>query len=87
MAREGRALNAIQRQLGHYNLGVTWVCLRASTPPRSWPAVGQQPTLPWQSYQDDGKGGEVVYGGKSLGAAPGNSGEGWTSETFSGWLK
>jgi hypothetical protein len=53
----------------------------------SKPGVGQQPTVPWQTYQDDAKGGEVVYGGKALGAAPVDSGEGWTSETFASWLR
>ncbi len=52
----------------------------------SKPGVGQQPTIPWQTYQTDAKGGEVVYGGKPLGSAPANSGEGWTSPTFAGWL-
>ncbi len=49
--------------------------------------VGQQPTIPWQTYQNDAAGGAVSYGGTPLGAAPANSGEGWTSETFAGWLK
>jgi hypothetical protein len=53
----------------------------------SQPAVGQQPTLPWQSYQDDRAGGAAVYGGQPLGPAPAGSGEGWTSAAFSGWLK
>ncbi len=48
--------------------------------------VGQQNTIPWQTYQNDAKGGEVVYGGKSLGPAPVDSGEGWTSPAFAGWL-
>ncbi len=52
----------------------------------SKPGVGQQKTIPWQTYQNDGKGGVVVYGGKALGKAPPNSGEGWTSEAFAGWL-
>jgi Tannase-like family of unknown function (DUF6351) len=52
----------------------------------SEPGVGQQPTIPWQTYQNDSKGGEVLYGGKPLGAAPADSGEGWTSSTFAGWL-
>jgi hypothetical protein len=51
------------------------------------PGVGQQPTIPWQTYQDDTAGGSVVYGGKPLGKAPADSGEGWTSEAFAGWLK
>ena len=28
-----------------------------------------------------------MYGGKPLGKAPANSGEGWTSKAFAGWLK
>ncbi|MFL5911408.1 MAG: DUF6351 family protein [Gaiellaceae bacterium] len=36
----------------------------------SKPGVDQQPTIPWQTYQDDGAGGAVVYGGRPLGPAP-----------------
>ena len=32
-------------------------------------------------------GSSALYGGKPLGEAPANSGEGWTSATFAGWLK
>ena len=53
----------------------------------SKPGVDQQHTIPWQTYQNDSAGGSVIYGGKALGATPLNSGEGWTSATFSGWLK
>jgi hypothetical protein len=53
----------------------------------SKPGVGQQPTLPWQTYQSDAAGGGVIYGGTPLGPAPAGSGEGWTSATFAGWLK
>jgi hypothetical protein len=53
----------------------------------SKPGVGQQPTIPWQTYQSDGEGGSVIYGGKPLGPAPAGSGEGWASPTFAGWLK
>jgi hypothetical protein len=49
--------------------------------------VGQQKTIPWQTYQNDSAGGTVIHGGKALRAAPTNSGEGWTSSTFAGWLK
>jgi hypothetical protein len=49
--------------------------------------VSQTGTVPWQTYQDDSNGGAVIYGGKPLGAAPANSGEGWTSSAFAGWLK
>jgi integrase len=37
LAREGVALNVIQRQLGHANLGTTSIYLQASTPTRSSP--------------------------------------------------
>jgi len=50
-------------------------------------AVDQQPAIAWQTYQDDRPGGAVIYGGKPLGRAPANSGEGWTSPAFAGWLK
>jgi hypothetical protein len=36
----------------------------------SKPGVDQQGTIPWQTYQDDGAGGSVIYGGRSLGDAP-----------------
>jgi hypothetical protein len=49
--------------------------------------VGQQKTIPWQTYQSDPQGGAVIYGGKPLGRAPADSGEGWTSASFAGWLK
>ena len=51
------------------------------------PGVEQQNTVPWQTYQSDAKGESVIYGGKPLGAAPADSGEGWTSESFAEWLK
>jgi hypothetical protein len=53
----------------------------------SKPGVEQRNTVPWRTYQDDTKGGAVIYGGKPLGPAPGGSGEGWTSSAFAGWLK
>jgi hypothetical protein len=49
------------------------------------PGVGQQATIPWMTYQEEDGG--VIYGGKPLGKAPKDSGEGWTSEAFDGWLK
>jgi hypothetical protein len=49
----------------------------------SKPGVEQQDTIPWQTYQSSD--GAVVYGGRSLGAAPERSGGGWTSGVFSGW--
>jgi hypothetical protein len=36
----------------------------------SKPGVDQQATIPWQTYQDDGAGGSVIYGGKPLGNPP-----------------
>jgi hypothetical protein len=51
------------------------------------PGVGQQPTIPWQTYQNDSASGSVLYGGKPLGPAPAGSGEGWASATFAGWLQ
>jgi Tannase-like family of unknown function (DUF6351) len=53
----------------------------------SKPGVSQQATLPWQTYGNDSNGGAVIYGGQPLGPAPANSGEGWTSPAFSGWLR
>src|SRR5436190_13765208 len=53
----------------------------------SKPGVSQQNTVPWRTYQNDGAGGAVVYGGKALGPAPARSGEGWTSASFAGWLE
>jgi hypothetical protein len=68
-----------------------WAILQATFPTGvcdfSKPGVGQQPTLPWQTYQNDGAGGAVLDGGQPLGPAPAGSGEGWTSEAFAGWLK
>lgn len=49
----------------------------------SKPGVSQQPTIPWQTYQD-GKG-AVIYGGTPLPAAPANSGAGWASPAFDLW--
>ena len=45
--------------------------------------VDQQNTIPWMTYQSDATGRHVIYGGRPLGPAPVNSGEGWTSPTFS----
>jgi hypothetical protein len=49
--------------------------------------VSQQNTIRWQTYQDDEHGGAVIYGGKPLGPAPANSGEGWTSSAFAEWVR
>jgi hypothetical protein len=48
--------------------------------------VDQRGTVPWQTYQSNTEGSAVVYGGTALGAAPANSGAGWTSPSFAGWL-
>ena len=44
------------------------------------PGVDQQPTIPWQTYEDGQ--GKVIYGGQALPAPPVNSGEGWASPAF-----
>ncbi len=44
--------------------------------------VNQQPTIPWQTYQDSN--GQVIYGGAPLPAAPVGSGTGWASPAFLG---
>ncbi len=46
----------------------------------SKPGVGQQPTIPWQTYQDSDA--KVIYGGKALPVAPPHSGSGWASPAF-----
>jgi hypothetical protein len=48
------------------------------------PGVDQVDTVPWQTYQDGD--GNVLYGGRPLGAAPPGSGGGWASGAFSSWL-
>jgi hypothetical protein len=50
----------------------------------SKPGVHQQPTIPWQTYQDAS--GHVVYGGQPLGQAPAGSGGGWSDAAFAWWL-
>jgi hypothetical protein len=52
----------------------------------SKPGVDQRGTIPWLTYQSDAAGRHVIYGGRPLGRAPANSGEGWTSPSFAGWL-
>jgi len=47
------------------------------------PGVDQRDTMGWRSYQDAR--GRVVYGGWSLGPAPGGSGQGWASAAFGSW--
>jgi Tannase-like family of unknown function (DUF6351) len=46
----------------------------------SKPGIGQQPTIPWQTYQNAD--GSVIYGGKPLGPAPSGSGGGWMGSVF-----
>jgi hypothetical protein len=53
----------------------------------SKPGVSQKGALPWQTYQSDAGGAAAIYGGRPLGRAPANSGEGWASASFSSWLK
>ena len=36
----------------------------------SSPGADQQRTIPWQTYQDDGAGSGVIYGGRPLGDPP-----------------
>jgi hypothetical protein len=45
--------------------------------------VDQQNAVAWMTYQSDARGQHVIYGGRPLGPAPVNSGEGWASSTFS----
>jgi hypothetical protein len=46
----------------------------------SKPGIGQQPTIPWQTYQSPD--GSVIYGGQPLGPAPAGSGGGWMDPVF-----
>jgi hypothetical protein len=68
-----------------------WAALQKAFPKGvcdfSKPGVSQRATIPWQTYQDDKSAGAVIYGGKPLGPAPSGSGEGWTSGSFSSWLR
>jgi hypothetical protein len=54
--------------------GAQWATIRAIFPDGvcdfSRPGVDQQGTVPWQTYQDDGAGGTVIYGGRQLGPPP-----------------
>jgi hypothetical protein len=51
-----------------------WMRLQAVFPTGvcdfSKPGVDAQPTVPWQTYQDDAAGGAVIYGGTPLGDPP-----------------
>ena len=46
----------------------------------SKPGVNQQPTIPWQTYQD--RNGSVIYGGTALPPPPAGSGIGWSAPAF-----
>ncbi|AXQ29809.1 hypothetical protein D0B54_14495 [Solimonas sp. K1W22B-7] len=46
----------------------------------SLPPVSLQPTIPWQTYQDDK--GRVVYGGRPLPPAPAGVADGWSGAAF-----
>jgi uncharacterized tannase-like protein DUF6351 len=78
------------RRLDYYPIAFTdaqWQQLQQAFPSGvcdwSAPGVDQVGTIPWRSYQDEA--GNVVYGGRSLGAAPTGSGRGWTSDAFGSW--
>jgi hypothetical protein len=82
------------KRLSYYPLTFTnqqWATLQRVFPSGvcDWTdrGVSQQGTVPWLSYQSDAAGHHVVYGGRKLGAAPGGSGNGWTSSVFSVWRK
>jgi hypothetical protein len=47
--------------------------------------VGQQGTVPWQTYAKNN--GKVIYGGRPLGKAPARSGKGWTAKSFRSWTR
>jgi len=68
-----------------------WAALQKAYPTGvcdfSKPGVSQKGTMPWQTYQSDAAGESVIYGGKPMGRAPKNSGEGWTSSAFGEWVK
>ncbi len=61
-----------------------WAALQGAFPAGvcDWtkPGVDQTPTLPWRTYF--GRGGRVLYGGRSLGRPPARSGLGWSDPVF-----
>ena len=67
-----------------------WARLREAFPTGvcdySRPGLGQRDTVAWLRYHK-GVDGDVIYGGRRLGPAPRNSGRGWTSGSFSSWLR
>ncbi|MGZ4187168.1 MAG: DUF6351 family protein [Solirubrobacteraceae bacterium] len=79
------------RQADYYPISFTdqeWATLQQAFPTGvcdwSRPGVDQQPTIPWLTYQSAN--GSVIYGGNQLRAAPADSGGGWASQSFDGWL-
>jgi Tannase-like family of unknown function (DUF6351) len=50
------------------------------------PGVDQRNTIPWLTYQSNAAGTHVIYGGKALGRAPADSGEGWAAPAFDSWF-
>jgi hypothetical protein len=86
-------LKALQRS-DYYPIQFTeeqWSALQKAFPNGvcdfSKAGVSQKGAVPWQTYQEDSNAGAVIYGGRPLGRAPADSGEGWTSASFAGWLK
>jgi hypothetical protein len=82
-------LKPLRRQ-DYYPIAFTdaqWAALQQAFPTGvcDWakPPVGKSDTNPWQTYQDGA--GNVVYGGRPLGPAPGGSGTGWASGPFASW--
>jgi len=80
------------RQTDYYPVTFTadeWTQLQQTFPTGvcdwSKPGVDQTGTVPWQTYQGDAAGSDVLYGGEPLGPAPHGSGSGWTSDSFAGW--
>jgi hypothetical protein len=64
--------------------GAQWMQMQALFPDGvcdyGKPGVSQQPTIPWQTYQDSS--GNVIYGGTPLPPVPAGSGTGWASPAF-----
>ncbi len=82
------------RRADYYPIGFTdeqWAQLEQTFPTGvcDWSRLGvsQQDTIPWQTYQLDAAGKQVIYGGRALGRSPSGSGAGWTSRSFGGWRR
>lgn len=78
------------RRIDYYPIAFSdeqWSRLQAAFPTGvcDWSQKGVSHTgaVAWQTYQDSA--GNVVYGGRGLGAAQLNSGTGWTSDSFGSW--